>query len=109
MWHQKAIKEKQPGLEAIKLEYSLRLKIKRNDWLLPDTFQKRNPDYAEMRHTCDMVTTFKHYNYNVTDSHGSNMRYLVVNMKRIHYLCEHGIEKSIPCDQRFTVITRQAS
>ena len=26
-----------PGLEAIKLEYSLRLKIKRNDWLLADT------------------------------------------------------------------------
>ena len=26
-----------PGLEVIKLEYSLRLKIKRNDWLLADT------------------------------------------------------------------------
>ena len=25
------------GLEVIKLEYSLRLKIKRNDWLLADT------------------------------------------------------------------------
>ena len=25
-----------PGLEVIKLEYSLRLKIKRNDWLLAD-------------------------------------------------------------------------
>ena len=27
----------QPGLEVIKLEYKLRLKIKRNDWLLADT------------------------------------------------------------------------
>ena len=26
-----------PGLEVIKLEYSLRLKIKRNEWLLADT------------------------------------------------------------------------
>ena len=26
-----------PGLKVIKLEYSLRLKIKRNDWLLADT------------------------------------------------------------------------
>ena len=26
-----------PGLEVIKLEYSLRLKIKRNDWLLAYT------------------------------------------------------------------------
>ena len=26
-----------PGLEVIKLEYSLKLKIKRNDWLLADT------------------------------------------------------------------------
>ena len=26
-----------PGLEVIKLEYSLRLKIKCNDWLLADT------------------------------------------------------------------------
>ena len=26
-----------PGLEVIKLEYKLRLKIKRNDWLLADT------------------------------------------------------------------------
>ena len=26
-----------PGLEVIKLDYSLRLKIKRNDWLLADT------------------------------------------------------------------------
>ena len=26
-----------PGLDVIKLEYSLRLKIKRNDWLLADT------------------------------------------------------------------------
>ena len=25
-----------PGLKVIKLEYSLRLKIKRNDWLLAD-------------------------------------------------------------------------
>ena len=30
-----------PGLEAIKLEYSLRLKIKRNDWLLADTCPKQ--------------------------------------------------------------------
>ena len=28
---------RQPGLELIKLEYSLRLKIKRNDWLHADT------------------------------------------------------------------------
>ena len=27
------------GLEVIKLEYSLRLKIKRNDWLLADTLE----------------------------------------------------------------------
>ena len=27
----------EPGLEVIKLEASLRLKIKRNDWLLADT------------------------------------------------------------------------
>ena len=27
---------KRPGLEVIKLEYSLRLEIKRNDWLLAD-------------------------------------------------------------------------
>ena len=27
----------QPGLEFIKLEFILRLKIKRNDWLLVDT------------------------------------------------------------------------
>ena len=26
-----------PGLEVVKLEYSLRLKIKCNDWLLADT------------------------------------------------------------------------
>ena len=30
-----------PGLEVIKLESSLRLKIKRNDWLLTDKFYKR--------------------------------------------------------------------
>ena len=28
-----------PGLEVIKLEYSLRLKIKHNDWLLADKAQ----------------------------------------------------------------------
>ena len=27
----------EPGPEVIKLEYSLKLKIKRNDWLLADT------------------------------------------------------------------------
>ena len=27
-----------PGLEVIKLEYSLKLKIKRNDWLLADSY-----------------------------------------------------------------------
>ena len=26
-----------PGLKVIKLKYSLRIKIKRNDWLLEDT------------------------------------------------------------------------
>ena len=30
-----------PGLEVIKIEYSLRLKIKRNDWLLADTCYHR--------------------------------------------------------------------
>ena len=29
--------DKNSGLEVIKLEYSLKLKIKRNDWLLADT------------------------------------------------------------------------
>ena len=29
--------ENQPGLEVIKLEFILRLKMKRNDWLLADT------------------------------------------------------------------------
>ena len=29
--------QKSPGLEVIKLKYSLRLKIQRNDWLLADT------------------------------------------------------------------------
>ena len=29
--------EQSPGLEVIKLDYSLKLKIKRNDWLLADT------------------------------------------------------------------------
>ena len=29
-----------PGLEVIKLEFILRLKIKRNDWLLVDTCQQ---------------------------------------------------------------------
>ena len=30
----------EPGLEVIKLEYSLKLKIKCNDWLLADTCQQ---------------------------------------------------------------------
>ena len=30
-------RNKTTGLEVIKLEYSLRFKIKRNDWLLADT------------------------------------------------------------------------
>ena len=30
----------QPGLEDVKLELILKLKIKRNDWLLADTFLK---------------------------------------------------------------------
>ena len=29
--------EQMPGLKVIKLEYKLRLKIRRNDWLLADT------------------------------------------------------------------------
>ena len=33
----KVIVKVKPGLEVIKLEYSLTLKIKRNDWLLADT------------------------------------------------------------------------
>ena len=32
----KTIKVKQPGLDVIKLEFVLRLKIKQNDWLLAD-------------------------------------------------------------------------
>ena len=31
------IATRKPGLEVIKREYSLKLKIKRNDWLLADT------------------------------------------------------------------------
>ena len=31
------ILNKKSGIEVIKLEYTLRLKIKRNDWLLTDT------------------------------------------------------------------------
>ena len=34
------------GLEVIKLEYSLRLKIKRNDWLLADTCPQAANHYA---------------------------------------------------------------
>ena len=34
------------GLEVIKLEYILRLKIKRNDWLLVDTCQQATNHYA---------------------------------------------------------------
>ena len=30
-------RKKNPGLEVIKVEFILRLKIKRNDWLLADT------------------------------------------------------------------------
>ena len=33
----KAILKVKPGLGVIKLEYSITLKIKRNDWLLVDT------------------------------------------------------------------------
>ena len=36
VWEQKASLVR-PGLEVIKLEFILRLKIKRNDWLLVDT------------------------------------------------------------------------
>ena len=35
-----------PGLEVIKLEYSLRLKIKRNHWLLADTRVRKQPIIA---------------------------------------------------------------
>ena len=35
VWVKSLIRE--PGLEVIKLEYKLRLEIKRNDWLLADT------------------------------------------------------------------------
>ena len=31
------VRYNEPGLEVIKLEYSSKLKIKRNDWLLADT------------------------------------------------------------------------
>ena len=31
------VENKRPGLEVIKLEFILRLKIKRNDWLFADT------------------------------------------------------------------------
>ena len=32
-----------PGLEVIKIEYSLKLKIRRNDWLLADTCVCKQP------------------------------------------------------------------
>ena len=35
-----------PGLEVLKLEYGLRLKIKRNDWLLADTGPQAASHYA---------------------------------------------------------------
>ena len=35
-----------PGIEVIKLEYSLKLKIKRNDWLLADTCPQPANHYA---------------------------------------------------------------
>ena len=34
-----------PGLEVINLEYILRLKIKRNDWLLSGTQNKKRNDW----------------------------------------------------------------
>ena len=34
------------GLEVIKLEFSLKLKIKRNDWLLADKCPQANNHYA---------------------------------------------------------------
>ena len=40
-----------PGLEVIKLEHSLRLKIKRNDWLIADTC----PQAANI---CALFTSF---------------------------------------------------
>ena len=36
----------QPGLEIIKLENNLKLKIKRNDWLLADTCPQAANRYA---------------------------------------------------------------
>ena len=35
-----------PGPEVIKLEYSLKLKIKRNDWLIADTCPQAANHYA---------------------------------------------------------------
>ena len=35
-----------PGLEGIELEYSLGLKIKRNDWLLADACVRKQPTIA---------------------------------------------------------------
>ena len=35
-----------PGLKVIKLEYILRLKIKRNDWLIADTCPQAANHYA---------------------------------------------------------------
>ena len=37
------------GVEVIKLEYSLELKIKRNDWLLADTCLRMNSSFITSR------------------------------------------------------------
>ena len=44
--HASLVTNLRPGLEVIKLEYSLRLKIKRNDWLLVDTCVRKQPIIA---------------------------------------------------------------
>ena len=47
-----------PGLEVIKLEFILRLRIKRNDWLLADTC----PQAANHRALFESETVIKFYN-----------------------------------------------
>ena len=40
----------------------------------------KNPEYAEMRHKCDMVTSFNHYNH-VKDLGATGMRLYFLTFK----------------------------
>ena len=51
-----------PGLEVIKLEFILKLKIKRNDWLLEVTFLQAANRYAFF----EFETVLKFYSYKVS-------------------------------------------